>query len=354
MEENINDFEKLFNWIKAVKKTDESLRKSLLNQFDQVVSSLAYSKCKIAINIISGPFCDKCRRKINPLIRLNCPHSICSECLIDRINFILDGKGMEELLEKTTCPKCCELISIDLIKKNIPEEMLNKIVEKNGIFCELCKNHHSLKDLRKLSCGHKMNFKCLKTVIKAREKGESFKKNFLRCLIIGCGKPLHAFEILDVIASNPTKEDEKLKEKIMREMIMNAKSTDNENFSMCKKCEYIQIAGADDDEIFCPKCFKMMCRYCSEDPHPGQECGGVNKGDEEQRKQMIIQNHWKICPTCGTILFKYTACNFVHCRSKHCGGKKTVCNNCGIKLQEADEYSHFFYSPFDRYCKLKC
>ena len=357
-----NQFVNSFNKI-AELKTKEMIHKDFyISEMHEKLALLCNSKAKIILTITERITCSNCNLRKNadrPLVNLPCFHSICPACMKKRINVALHNDADETLLKDTSCPICDEPIPIDIIDKLLGEQELKKAINNNGITCSICDSKHMKKDLYKLSCGHFSHFRCIKGFLMDKINKGNVQSENLCCLIDGCNKPLHSFEIIDLINHEPiTNTEGELKEKLFNFRLKFSEAANGEKIRLCSKCGYPQIIDLEEEVLTCPRmdCGVSACPECSSPPHPGISCTEnlAKNNTRDIMNQMMIQRGLKYCPSCGGVMFKEKGCNFVWCDSSKCKKKNKFCNNCGLKLHDRDHWSHFLYSPFGDFCKVKC
>ena len=356
------EFATIFNKIVTLKKSNLKDKDNLLLRLDELITSLASQKLNIQIVITEKLRCVKCKAPLSATIelaKLPCLHSICPTCLKEQINEALKEKGDRSLLRKTTCPKCGEAIPEAILKTAFNEKDFNKIIKDNGLLCVICGNNHQLKELELLNCGHLMNYDCLGSYVKDKINKGTVEEVTLSCRIEGCGKPLCAYELLDIINSMSKEEDKiktKLESKLRRIRMKLGTPINNEQIFLCPKCDYPQVLNVNEPELACPSCNTIVCPGCSDAPHPGLNCSDnmMNNRNEEEIEEMMKAQRLKYCPSCKSIVFRNAGCSFVYCSSAKCKSARMFCNNCGLKVNERDHWSHFLYDPYGTYCKVVC
>ena len=364
------EFVNIFNTIATLKKSNLKDKDNLLLRLDELITTLASQKLNIQVTITEKLRCAKCKTPLSSemtLTKLPCSHSICPKCLKEQINKALEKKGKKSLLRNTTCPKCGELIPEVIIITAVNKKDLDKIIKENGLFCIICQGNHQLenyenskdfKGLILLNCGHLMSLDCLGDRVKRQISFGEVKEDSLLCEVEDCSKPLCGYELLDIINSisdNGTKEQ--LKSKLMRIRMKTADPINNEQIFMCPKCDYPQVLNVNEKELVCPSCATIVCPGCNDNPHPGIGCleNMENNRNDEEVHEMMKKQKLRYCPSCKLIGLKNPKqCNFAYCSSAKCKSKRMYCNNCGLKINMRDHYSHFLYNPYNNHCKVVC
>jgi len=311
--------------------------------------------------------CVKCKTPLSDrmeLTKLPCSHTICPYCLKEQINKALENKGDRSLLRNTTCPKCGELIPEGILITAVNEKDLNKIIKDNGLLCIICMSNHQLKELTLLNCGHLMNRSCLASYVKTQINRGTVGAD-LSCIVEGCGKPLCGYELLDIINSISDNEIKaELMSRLMRIRMKQESPINNEQILMCPKCNYPQVLNVNEQELACPNCYTTVCPECNDNPHPGIDClqNMENIRNDEEVHEMMKKQKMKYCPSCKLIgSLNPKQCKFVYCSSAKCKNQRMYCNNCGLKLNQRDHWSHLLYNlckyilnSYSDQCKVVC
>jgi len=356
----VAEFANIFNNIATLKKDKLKDNNNLFLRLDELITTLASQKLSIKITITEKLCCIKCKARLSNKVKLTilpCFHSICSNCLKEQIDKALEKKGDMSLLRNTTCPTCQELIPEAILTTVFNKKDFDEIIKTNGLLCVICNNGHQLKELILLNCGHLINRNCLGSYVRNQIDKGVVEEATLSCRVEGCGKPLCAYEILEIINSTAKEETKtQLESKLRRIRIKLGAPINNEQIFICPKCDYPQVLNVNEPELACPSCHTIVCPACGDAPHPGVNCSDnmMNNRNEEEIEEMMKKQRLKYCPSCKSIVFKNTGCNFVYCSSAKCKGKRMFCNNCGLKVYNRDHGPHFLGNPSGTYCKVAC
>lgn len=101
---------------------------------------------------------------------------------------------------------------------------------------------------------------------------------------------------------------------------------------------------------------KLPCPRCGMDEHEGVTCEKFQEWQRDNSRadrrfnELMAQERWRRCPSCGMASERAGGCNFMQCNSAKCQKRTYWCYICGRQLAREDHYSHYPRSPYEDVC----